>query len=52
VDLTSSSTLRKGTNDPVPSAKACSFEPKDEYNSVLDANVHPKDYINPSPIEM
>jgi hypothetical protein len=43
--------VRPGTADPSPSAPAYSFEPKDEYNVTLDANVHPKDYINPAPLE-
>ena len=33
------------------SAPGVTFEPKDEFNTILDSNVHPPGYVNPEPIE-
>ena len=42
---------RLGSAVAAPSAPYCSFEPKDEFNKLLEANVHPPNYVNPAPIE-
>ena len=50
-NLTAVVNIPSGGNTPVQSAPSASFEPKDEYNNVLDRNVHPPGYINPTPAD-
>jgi len=48
-DLTPVYNIPPGDKTYFPSANESDFLPKDEYNLLLESNIHPHDYVNPSP---